>query len=97
VDALTSERPFFQATPNPLAHGTRLSFRLPAAADVRVTIHDARGRRVATLLDGPRSAGRHAVRWNARDASNARVAAGVYFAALSDGAGVRAQKLVVIQ
>ena len=39
--------------PNPTRQSTAFRLRLPAPGDVRVTLHDALGRRLAVLLDGP--------------------------------------------
>jgi len=87
----------FAAAPNPVRAGTHLSFELPRAAGVRLGIYDAAGRRVATLLEGRRAAGTHAVRWDARDGAGERVAPGVYFARLFDGVDVVTRKLVVVR
>lgn len=76
------------AGPNP-AHGdVTLGFTLPASAHVRLAIFGVDGREVATVVEGNREAGSHAFRWNGRDASGARVPAGIYFARLEAGANV---------
>ena len=79
--------PRLHGAPNPFREGTTLTIELvrPGAATLR--IHDAGGRLVRTLADGPRGAGRHSIRWDGRDAAGRPVAAGVYFARLcrSDG------------
>lgn len=71
------------ATPNPFNPVTTLAFTLDRAANVTLTIHDARGRHVRKLVDGLRAAGRHAVTWNGFDDRDAPVASGVYHARLS--------------
>ncbi|MDX1421171.1 MAG: T9SS type A sorting domain-containing protein, partial [Rubricoccaceae bacterium] len=48
-----------EAYPNPFAGGARLSLGLASAQDVRITVHDVLGRRVALLHDGPMSPGAH--------------------------------------
>jgi len=52
--------------PNPTGGVTFLDLALPAAADVVVTVYDALGRHVAMLAEGPRAAGLHALRFDAR-------------------------------
>lgn len=70
------------AAPNPARGGTTLRVQLARAAPVTVAIHDARGRRVAVLVEGARPAGSFDVAWDGRG-----VEAGVYFArATVDGA-----------
>ena len=85
------------ASPNPVGDRTRIGFALSGEAGVRLTIHDMRGRRVATLLEGFRGAGDHAVGWDARDDAGRRVAAGVYLARLEDGETVSRGKLIVLR
>jgi hypothetical protein len=59
-------------TPARVSGSTRIDVHLARAADARLTIYDAAGRKVSDLVAGPVSAGRHAVDWNAP-------APGVYF------------------
>jgi hypothetical protein len=71
--------------PNPFRPSTEILYRMPQAARVRVTVFDVLGRRVATLVDGNRPAGQHAVRWDGRDSSGQQVASGVYVTELRAG------------
>jgi hypothetical protein len=77
------------ATPNPFNPGTRIDFALARAADISLSVYDARGREIARLAEGPWPAGAHAVTWRGRDAGGAPVASGAYLARLhvrgSDG------------
>lgn len=95
----TPERPtrlaFHAAAPNPFNPRTVLRFELPRDGAVRLDLHDLRGRRVATLLDGFREAGEHRLVWNGRDDGGQEVASGVYLARLETPVGVRVRKLVL--
>ncbi|MGH2570799.1 MAG: FlgD immunoglobulin-like domain containing protein [bacterium] len=51
----------------------------------RLDVVDVQGRVVRRLSSGAATPGRHRVTWDARDGSNRRVAAGVYFARLAVG------------
>jgi hypothetical protein len=75
--------------PNPFRARTTLGYALPKAMDVRLTVYDVLGRRVATLDAGPRRAGLHRVRWDA-----ATVASGVYVVRLTAGGTQHTQKVV---
>ena len=86
-----------QNVPNPLNPGTTIAFRLPAAGPVRLTIADARGRTVRTLVDGTRAAGRHEVRWDGRDDRGGRVASGTYLYRLDTPAGTVGRKLSLVK
>ena len=63
-----------QNYPNPFNPVTTIEFSLARAGDVRLAVYDVLGRRVATLAEGLRPAGRHEVRF---DASGR--ASGLYF------------------
>lgn len=66
------------AHPNPFNGATKIGFDLPSAASVRVEVFDIQGRRVATLLNESRAAGRHFVEWNGSGDAGRRAPAGIY-------------------
>lgn len=65
--------------PNPFNPQTTIAFDVPRDQHVRVTVHDARGRRVRVLYDQNAAAGTESVPWNGTDDGGGRVASGVYF------------------
>ncbi|MFH1842320.1 MAG: FlgD immunoglobulin-like domain containing protein [bacterium] len=65
--------------PNPFNPSTTIRFVLPATQPITATIHNTRGHRVTTLLDGVAFAGPHEVTWHGRDDSGRAAASGVYF------------------
>ncbi len=69
--------------PNPFNPATTLAFSLASAGPVRLTVHDLRGRLVATLADGDLPAGAHALTWRGDDAVGRPVASGVYLLRLA--------------
>jgi 1,4-alpha-glucan branching enzyme len=71
---------FDAVTPNPAPGAARFAFTLARAGHVRVTVHDALGRTVATVQDGPLGAGAQQVSWDGATDRGARAPAGVYFA-----------------
>ena len=79
---------FQPSAPNPFRTFTDVRFTLARAAPVRLDVFDALGRRIATLVDGERAAGAHAVRFEA-----GRLPAGVYVCRLEGPDGVRTQRL----
>ncbi|MGH7491238.1 MAG: S8 family serine peptidase [bacterium] len=58
---------------------TSIAVELPVPAEIEITIYDLLGRRVATLADGRKLAGTHALRWDGRDDLGRAVANGIYF------------------
>ena len=71
-----------QNRPNPFNPRTTFTLALPQPGRVRLTIHDARGREVARLVDAELPAGERDVVWDGRDAAGRALASGVYFARL---------------
>jgi uncharacterized membrane protein len=81
-------------SPNPSSSATRMEFALPAAASVDLSVYDASGRRVASLVHDDLSAGRHSVTWNGRESGGRQVAAGLYFARLVTPQGSAMRRIV---
>ena len=52
------------AYPNPFSTRTTLTIHTDTPGPLRLAVYDVRGRRVATLLDGPLAAGTHRVTWD---------------------------------
>jgi len=78
--------------PNPFARQTTIRYELPQAGRVQLTVYDALGRQVATLIDREQAAGRKAVTFDAH-----RLASGLYFARLVTEGGVRTRRLTVVR
>lgn len=85
------------ATPNPFNPQTTLSFELAEAGHARLTIFDAAGRLVTTLLDEHRDAGRHEVTWNGRDAAGRISSAGVYLYRLESGGVSETKRMLLVK
>ncbi|HEU4928425.1 MAG TPA: FlgD immunoglobulin-like domain containing protein [Candidatus Krumholzibacteria bacterium] len=83
--------------PNPFDMETSVRWDLSRAARVRVDVFDVAGRRVTTLLDGQRPAGRGEVRWAGRDDRGRAVAAGVYFVRLNAMGEARTARAVIVR
>lgn len=85
--------------PNPFTHSngaqTAIVYHLPQTAQVEIAIFDVMGRKVRTLLAGEVVAGKHALRWDGRNAQGRNVSAGIYFYKMQTGKFVQAQKLIV--
>ena len=85
------------AFPNPFNPATTLRYTVPVRGRVQIDVYDARGSRVARLLDEERLAGAHTAAWDGADANGARASSGVYFARITQGADTRTYKLVLIK
>ena len=89
-DDLAVARLQLAAEPNPFADRATISFETAEAGPVRLTVYDALGRAVATLVDDVRPAGASSVTFDA-----APLAAGAYLVRL-ETAGASATQLVTL-
>ena len=83
--------------PNPFRPATTVSFTLAGPARTCVSVFDAQGRRVRTLLDETLlEAGPHAVSWDGRDDTGHAVRPGLYLARAVSGTEHASRRLVRI-
>lgn len=84
-------------TPNPFNPRTVVLLELQRAGDARITIHDARGRRVRALFTGFRDAGTHPLSFDGLDDEGRPLASGVYFARLEALGSVDVRSMVLVR
>jgi len=83
--------------PNPFNPQTTISYSIPEASFVSLTIYDVHGRLVRTLVNQESPAGEHRATWQARDNQGRNVASGIYFARLEAGGRVETKKVVLLK
>jgi len=83
--------------PNPFNPETEIRFMVPAPGAVRLSVYDAAGRLVRTLLDGDVAAGEGRVGWDGRDGTGLRVGSGIYFARLEAGGRAAIVKMLLVE
>lgn len=97
MPALPASARLEQNFPNPFNGGTVIRFALPAAADVRLEVHNLVGQQVAMLAGGRHDAGTHAVRWDGRDDDGRQLASGVYLYRLRAGGQMETRRLLLMK
>jgi hypothetical protein len=80
----------YQNHPNPFKANTTISYDLPAASYVRVTIHDLLGREILKLVSARQDAGHYIVPFDVRG-----LPSGMYLYRLSAGNKVQTMKMIV--
>lgn len=81
-----------QNYPNPFNPATSIRYQLGAPGKVTLTVYDALGRQVTTLVDGTQGAGQHHVTFDGAD-----LASGVYFYRLRTEVGQKVQQMVLLK
>jgi hypothetical protein len=88
----------YQNAPNPFNPTTTLRYYLPAACEVTLSIYDASGRLVATLVNRERQeAGQHSGIWPGLDSRGEAVPSGVYFSVLAAGKERLSKKMILLR
>jgi hypothetical protein len=83
--------------PNPFPSQTALSFEVPSAGRVVLSVFDLTGREVARLVDRDLPAGRFDASWDGRDGQGRNAPAGIYLLRLVTVDGVKSRKLTRIR
>ncbi|MDZ7290402.1 MAG: T9SS type A sorting domain-containing protein [candidate division KSB1 bacterium] len=83
-----------RSTGNP---STTIAFSLPKTTHVTLTIFNALGQKVRTLLDRRSDAGRHQVVWDGRDEAGKPVQSGVYLVVMKTGNFLQTRKLIMVR
>ena len=88
---------FLAAAPNPFRGEIALSFEIAHAGTVKLRLFDLAGRKLATLLDGPKAAGRHQLVWSPETAGVRRIVPGVYFLKLEADGSSTTRRIVHVE
>jgi hypothetical protein len=86
-----------QNKPNPFNPATSISFTLPNAEHVKLSVFDSSGKLVNVLVDGVQGFGPHEVQWNGTDHLGNKVGSGVYFYRLEAGKFKQSRKMLLLK
>ena len=86
-----------QNYPNPFNPTTQIKYDLPEDAMVSITIYDAMGRRVKSLVNTTQSAGYRSIQWNATNSLGEPVSAGMYIYMIQAGKFRQTKKMVLLK
>jgi hypothetical protein len=86
-----------QNHPNPFNPTTMISYQIPKAGEVKLTIINSLGQKVRTLVSGQVAAGYHQALWDSRDDNGNFVGSGTYLYRLEAGDFVQTKKLVLMK
>ena len=86
-----------QNYPNPFNPQTSIKYALPQDAQVRLTVYNVLGQKVATLVDEFQDAGFKTVWWDGKDVEGDEVSSGVYFYRLTAGEFSEVRKMMMVK
>jgi photosystem II stability/assembly factor-like uncharacterized protein len=96
-DSVVSAFRLEQNHPNPFNPSTTIRYHLARDGEVVLTIFDAAGARVRTLVQQHQGQGDHTVRWDGRDASGRTVPSGTYLYELKAGDQRETRKMTLLK
>jgi predicted CXXCH cytochrome family protein len=86
-----------QNYPNPFNPSTSIRFSIPTSQDVNITIYDASGKLIYTLVKGQHKAGTYSVQWNGFNDDGTQVRSGVYFYRIVAGNYTATKKMMLVK
>lgn len=87
----------YQNYPNPFNPQTRIQYALSKQANVSITIYNALGQKIKTLVDKSQSAGTHHIIWDGTDALDHAVSNGIYLYKMQAGDFSETRKMVLMR
>ena len=82
---------------NPFNMETDIQYELPEAIQVNLTIYNAMGQKVKTLVSQKQEAGKYVAHWNGRDAAGNDLPSGIYVYKLQTAKFFDAKKLILVK
>jgi len=86
-----------QNLPNPFNPQTEISYDLPNACHVKLSIYNLLGQRIRTLVDEFQTTGHKTVRWDGKDDQGGQLASGIYFYQIQAGDFTDAKKMMLMK
>ena len=87
----------YQNYPNPFNPRTTISYTLPTASDVRLSIYDILGQKIKTIVGKRQTAGTYEIRWDGRNEKAENVASGIYLYSLKVNEHIITKKMVLLR
>lgn len=85
------------SSPGLFSHSTFINYTLPVAGQVTITVWDAGGRRVRTLVDSHQASGEHSIQWDGTDDNGRPLSSGAYFYRIKTPQSTLTQKAVLVR
>ncbi len=86
-----------QNYPNPFNPETEISYALPNACHVKLSIYNLLGERIRSLVDENQAAGHKTAHWDGTNEEGSKVASGVYFYKMQAGEFTESKKMILMK
>lgn len=88
---------WISTAPNPFSASTAISYHLWRDMHVTISIYDAKGARIATVVEGFVEAGEQQVYWNGKNDAGMETGSGVYFVRIFGDGFAHTTKMVLLR
>ena len=95
--AIPGHYQLYQNFPNPFNPSTTFEYQMPAAGPVELNIYNLLGRRISTLVDGIKPAGKYRLAWDGTDSRGRTVPAGIYLLKMNAGEYTKVIRMVLVK
>lgn len=93
---ISTEYKLEQNFPNPFNPETSINYYIPEMSKVNLTIYDALGKEINTLVNTIQLTGNYNIKWNGKDAYGNNIPSGAYFYKLTAGSNFSETKRMVL-
>ncbi|MBU1095932.1 MAG: T9SS type A sorting domain-containing protein [Bacteroidetes bacterium] len=97
VKEIPTEFTLVQNYPNPFNPTTVIKYAITEPSQVKLSVYDITGQKIATLVNTVQEAGNYRVTWNSTNNYGQSVAAGVYIYRLEAGSFVSTKKMMLVK
>ena len=87
----------FENYPNPFNSSTFIRYHVPEASDLKITVYNVMGQKIATLVDRYHKAGNFKVSWDGKDNKGRLMPSGIYFTKLEATGFCDCKKMLLVQ
>ena len=91
------EYALYENYPNPFNPSTTIKYSLKTAGHTKLTIYNMLGQKIQTLVNEPKTAGIHTVKWDGRNSLGEQTSSGVYFYRIEAGDFVKTKRMILIE
>jgi len=92
VEVILTESALYQNYPNPFNPSTVITYSIPVSSKVTLTVYDALGKFITTLVNENQEAGNYSVNFNSTGLSN-----GMYFYKMQSDNFVKTNKMLLLK
>lgn len=86
----------FKTFPNPFQNYTDISYQLTQKGEIRISIYDALGKKVKTLIDAQHESGSYSTKWQGKNDNGVECKKGIYYLIIEQNNKIQIRKIIKI-